>query len=70
MSMSGMENLGPNVYELSEGYAYFLSFRDTAVHVFLVPLELTQGVPHRHLRNKVLIALPVFSTTTTSRRLA
>lgn len=61
--------LGPNVYELSEGYTYFLSFRNTAVHVFLVTLKLTQGIPHRQLRNKAITAVPVFSTIITSKHL-
>lgn len=46
------------------------SVLDTAVHVFLVTLDLTQGVPCRHLRNKAVTALSIFSDIITSKHLA
>lgn len=62
--------LGPNLNKLSEVKLVTFCFRDIAVHVLLVTLEQTQGVPCRHLRNKAVATLPVFSTIITSKRLA
>lgn len=64
----GWRVLGPNFDELNEGdTCHFPSFTDSAVHVLLVTLKLTLGVPCRHLRNK---AVTVFSTIITSKHLA